>query len=148
MRPADIDGLVTMKAEVKNTIGIALVFRLHVAVVCSAHGESIRVGLCSVGAAMSSVWVTKEAGYFDNENLATQLVYVPEGRIHPVKHPRQPYNLSVDHLLDWSQRMVIGNSSLDRSQSQHALLSILRRAHRHLAKIRFALHYHAPESSK
>ena len=72
-----------IRAEDKNTIGIALVFVCMLAVVSSAHGESIRVGLSSVGAAMSTVWVAKEAGYFDKENLATELVYVAGGKAIP-----------------------------------------------------------------
>jgi hypothetical protein len=41
----------------------------------------------------------------------------PKLAIHPVKHPRQSYKLLISHLLNPSQRMITGNSCLDRTGS-------------------------------
>src|SRR5436309_5257724 len=46
--------------------------------------------------------------------------------IHSIKNPRQFQKLLIRHCLDFSQRMIGGNTPLYRDQSLHAYLSVLR----------------------
>ena len=55
-------------------------------------------------------------------------------RIHSIKNPRQFQKLLIRHCLDFSQRMIGGNTPLYRDQSQHAYLSVLRSPHSRLQR--------------
>src|SRR5437867_8137747 len=49
--------------------------------------------------------------------------------IHSIKNPRQFQKLLIRHCLDFSKRMIGGNTPLYRDQSQHAYLPVLRSPH-------------------
>ena len=62
---------------------VYFIFFLSTLLLSDAFAQPLRVGVSSVGASMSSLWVTKERGFFEKQGLRVDLIYVAGGKAIP-----------------------------------------------------------------
>ncbi len=62
---------------------VSFIYFMTILLFSHAYAESVRVGISSVGASMSSLWVTKERKFFQKHGLGVDLIYVAGGKAIP-----------------------------------------------------------------